>query len=52
LFILDGVEEVKGDDFFDISRDGLTGQLTKTDIDVDFLIFEGDDGYLSVGSGG
>jgi hypothetical protein len=52
LVILDGIKKIHGYNFFNISRYGLSLQLTETDIYFYFLIWEGDDGYLGIGSGG
>lgn len=51
LVVLDGVEQIHGNDLFDVPGNGLSLQLAEADIDLDFLVGEGDDGYLGVGSG-
>lgn len=52
LIILDSIEQIHGYNLFNIPRNGLSLQLTETDIDLYLLIGESDDGYLGIGSGG
>jgi hypothetical protein len=44
LIIFDGIKKVHRYDFFDVSGYSLSLKLTETDIDLNFLIGEGDDG--------
>ena len=47
LFIFNRVDELQTDNPFNVSGDGLGFELTETDINVDFLIVEGDNGDFS-----
>ncbi len=51
LVILDGAEQVEGDDFFNVPWYGLSLQLTETDIDLNVLVCEGDDRYFGIRPG-
>ena len=51
LLILDSVEEIQRNNFFDISRDCFGLQLAETDIDLNLFVLEGYDGHLGVDSG-
>jgi hypothetical protein len=52
LLVLDGSEQIEGDDLFNVPRDGFSLKLAEADIDIDVLVFEGDDGNFGVDASG